>query len=61
MTTCPVCEQRSSPEILRCPEHGFYIGTQCRCGPLERLSIFYDTYTEADTRLINDTWKRKEN
>ena len=38
---------------------GYYIGTQCRCGPNTRESTYYQTYDDANHDLQCGTFGRE--
>ena len=41
-------------------QHGWYIGTSCKCGPYTRESVeYYLTMEQAEIALHNDTWTRR--
>ena len=56
----PVCEEcgvRLSDKVLRSAV-GYYIGTECNCGPYSRESGYYTNETAADTELKAGTYYR---
>ena len=53
---CPHCGTVVRLEVLQSAA-GYYIGTQCRCGPYTRESGYYVSYEEARVALLNNTWE----
>ena len=51
---CPDCQKKLFNEVLQSAA-GYYIGTQCCCGPYSRESHYYKTHLEAKLDLINNT------
>lgn len=47
---CPDCGQRLKLRVLR-SNAGYYIGTQCCCGPYNRESGYYHTHEQAERAL----------
>jgi hypothetical protein len=47
----------STNEVLRSAA-GYYIGTQCECGPYSRESGYYRTYEEAESALNSGSFFR---
>lgn len=43
---CPDCNTRLKVKIMH-SNAGFYLGTECECGPYSRESIYYNTRGEA--------------
>lgn len=54
--TCPTCKTKVKPEVLRSAA-GFYIGTQCKCGPYTRESYYYESRDMAEHALKTNTVK----
>jgi hypothetical protein len=52
--TCGDCGVTPALEILRSPA-GYYIGTECACGPYTRETGYYKL--EKDATLALDDWK----
>ena len=57
--TCPTCGATPELEVLRSAA-GFYIGTQCRCGPYSRESLYYAIHSVAVAALCRGDWARRE-
>ena len=53
--TCPTCRVSVVLEVLESPA-GFYIGTQCKCGPYTRESTYYPSRKHAEWLLQAGTW-----
>ena len=54
--TCPDCGVTVQLEVLRSAA-GYYVGTQCRCGPYTRESEeYYRSREEAERALREGTW-----
>jgi hypothetical protein len=51
--TCKHCKIKLELEILYSPA-GWYIGTQCNCGPYSRESHYYRSRGAAETALKHD-------
>lgn len=47
---CPSCRVCAPFEVLKSAA-GYYIGTQCKCGPYTRESIYYSSREEAEEDL----------
>jgi hypothetical protein len=47
---CPDCGTKLSLQVLRSAA-GFYIGTQCDCGPYSRESDYFESRDSAETSL----------
>lgn len=54
-STCPDCHVKLTPKVMRSGA-GYYIGTECKCGPYSRESKYYGTRELAQTDLDNVTW-----
>jgi hypothetical protein len=55
--TCVDCRTKLTNEVLRSAA-GYYIGTQCECGPYSRESGYYRTYEEAESVLNSGSFFR---
>jgi hypothetical protein len=55
--TCPDCGKKLELEVLQSAA-GYYIGTECCCGPYSRESGYYKTCKIAQTALDNNTFGR---
>jgi hypothetical protein len=53
---CRDCGVVLKLEVLR-SNAGYYIGTQCECGPYSRESYYYKDHNEADNALKNENVK----
>ena len=53
--TCGDCGVKLTFRVLHTPA-GYYIGTQCDCGPYSRESDYYETESGAQADL--DAWDR---
>ena len=59
-TNCPDCGT-AIPIKVCMSSRGYYIGQYCnRCGPYSRLSFYYNTSSEAQRELENNTWQRRD-
>lgn len=57
---CPDCDVKLEEMVLKSAA-GFYIGTQCNCGPYSRESLHYwTTRVEALHSLACDDWQRRD-
>jgi hypothetical protein len=56
---CPDCGKRLVEEVLYSPA-GYYIGTQCCCGPYSRESYYYISRETAQKDLDARTVKYRE-
>ena len=54
---CPDCEKKLKFEVMRSPA-GFYVGTQCCCGPYSRESGYYAIRKKAEEDLKNNNFGR---
>ena len=54
---CPDCQVELKLEVLR-SGGGYYIGTQCHCGPYSRESGYYPTAESAQRDLDSDAFGR---
>lgn len=54
---CPDCGHKMPIQVLRSAA-GFYIGTECCCGPYSRESGYYATHAEAEAALTTETYYR---
>jgi len=54
---CPVCNTVLVNEVLHSPA-GYYIGTQCKCGPYSRESGYYRTSDIAQWALDHGGYER---
>jgi len=52
---CPHCGTAVQLEVLQSAA-GYYIGTQCRCGPYTRESGYYPSREDAEAALVNNEW-----
>lgn len=57
--TCQDCGQKLYEKVMRSPA-GWYIGTECDCGPYSRESEYYEHYDSAKGALDNGTIKYRE-
>jgi hypothetical protein len=57
--TCPDCGVTPAVEVLKSAA-GYYIGTQCKCGPYSRESLYYAIKEVADRALRDGTWTPRE-
>jgi hypothetical protein len=55
--TCPDCETKLTLQVLRSAA-GFYIGTQCECGPYSRESGYFTSHDSAETALSTGDFGR---
>ncbi|MGB8481913.1 MAG: hypothetical protein WCE63_24195 [Acidobacteriaceae bacterium] len=55
--TCANCGTNLTNEVL-CSRAGYYIGTQCECGPYSRESGYYRTYEVAQSALNSGPFSR---
>ena len=53
--TCPDCGVTLNLEVLQSAA-GYYIGTQCRCGPYTRESGYFKTRQAAEQALKDGSW-----
>lgn len=53
--TCPDCGVEVKLQVLR-SQAGYYVGTQCHCGPYSRESGYYRTAEEAERDLKSDSY-----
>jgi hypothetical protein len=56
-STCSECSKKVELEVLRSGA-GFYIGTQCECGPYSRESGYYGTREAAAAALQSGNFGR---
>ena len=49
-STCPDCGVKLELQVL-CSAAGYYIGTECCCGPYSRESGYYKKEEDAETLL----------
>jgi len=56
LNTCPDCHEILKPRVLH-SDAGYYIGTQCKCGPYSRESDYYRKREDAERDLKNLEWK----
>lgn len=54
---CPDCDVRLRLQVLRSGA-GYYVGTQCRCGPYTRESGYYATAEAAEMALWTGGFSR---
>jgi hypothetical protein len=54
---CPDCGVKVEPKVMR-SQAGYYIGTECGCGPYSRESRYYLTRIKAQEALDNGTYFR---
>lgn len=50
---CSECRVKLVERVLYSPA-GYYIGTQCTCGPYSRESHYYRTQEAAQSALLNN-------
>ena len=55
LKTCPECGVTPKLEVLHSAV-GYYIGTQCKCGPYSRESLYYPLKEIADAALHSGHW-----
>jgi len=55
--TCPDCATKLTLQVLRSAA-GFYIGTQCECGPYSRESGYFESPEAAGTALSRGDFGR---
>jgi hypothetical protein len=55
--TCPDCATKLTLQVLRSAA-GFYIGTQCDCGPYSRESGYFQSRDSAETALSTGDFGR---
>lgn len=59
-STCPDCNVELEERVLQSAA-GYYIGTECNCGPYSRESMYYwTTRVEALWALAADDWQRRD-
>jgi len=51
---CPDCQITVDVKVCR-SNAGWYIGSECKCGPYSRESKYYPSYEEAEMML--ELWK----
>jgi hypothetical protein len=57
--TCPVCKVALNLKVLMSGA-GYYIGTECNCGPYSRESLlYYMSREDAQRALDNNDWNRR--
>jgi hypothetical protein len=56
-STCPDCKTSMKLQVLMSGA-GFYIGTQCECGPYSRESRYYPDRATAQARLDSGEFSR---
>lgn len=57
-TICPDCSTELKLQVLR-SFAGFYLGTQCYCGPYSRESGYFKTREDAEKALLSpDSYQR---
>jgi hypothetical protein len=55
--TCPDCATKPTLQVLRSAA-GYYIGTQCECGPYSRESGYFERRDSAETALSTGDFGR---
>jgi len=55
LKTCPECGVTPALQVLKSAA-GYYIGTQCKCGPYSRESFYYPLKALADAALRSGNW-----
>ncbi len=58
-TFCEDCLQTLTLQVLL-SAGGYYIGTQCDCGPYSRESKYYSSVSEAEIDLANNQYEARE-
>lgn len=56
-STCPECQKKLQLQVLRSAA-GYYVGTQCNCGPYSRESGYYPTAGAAQSALDTGAFGR---
>jgi hypothetical protein len=56
---CSICKIKLKLEVLYSPA-GYYIGTQCNCGPYSRESHYYETRESVEKALNDDNINYRE-
>lgn len=54
---CPDCGVEVKPKVCHSAA-GYYVGTECHCGPYSRESGYYRTHGEAQQALDNGDYDR---
>ena len=57
--TCPDCGVTPELEVLKSAA-GYYIGTQCDCGPYSRESLYYPLKAIAEEAFRKGTWTPRQ-
>ena len=57
-TTCPECGVTPKLEVLHSAA-GYFIGTQCKCGPYSRESLYLATRETAVELFRRGDWPRR--
>ncbi len=52
---CPDCGVEVELQVLKSAA-GYYIGTECDCGPYTRESLYFKSFEEADEALDRGNW-----
>lgn len=55
---CPNCSVKVVPKVLRSAA-GYYIGTECNCGPYSRESGYYPSLESAQEALKRGNYERR--
>ena len=56
-STCPDCDVKLAAVVMLSPA-GYYVGTQCDCGPYSRESQYYSTEKKALEALSSKEYTR---
>jgi len=56
-STCEDCDVKLVAEVILSPA-GYYVGTQCKCGPYSRESGYYPTEKKALEALRSKEYTR---
>lgn len=57
--TCEGCNVKVKLKVMHSGA-GYYIGTECDCGPYTRESDYYKTHAQAAAALMNNSVKWRE-
>ena len=56
--TCNECRQKLVLQVQRSAA-GYYLGTQCYCGPYSRESGYFRSREDAEKALLTPDWHRR--